>query len=108
MSGSPLEDEFDSAKPPAEPDELREAGRDLPGPTRPDKISIWPVERDRFGIDVLYHGATGFRRADQVQRQLQDSGVEAQLRQEHGDAWIVRFGPVDRGQMLTVLNGFVW
>lgn len=109
MSGSsPLEDEFDSAQPPAEPEELREAGRDLPGPTRPDKISIWPVERDRFGIDVLYHGATGFRRADQVQRQLVDSGVVATLRQEHGDAWIVRFGPVERGQMLTVLNGFVW
>lgn len=106
--GSPLEDEFDSAKPPAEPDELREAGRDLPGPTRPDKISIWPVEQDRFGIDVLYHGATGFRRADQVQRQLVDSGVPALLRQETDGGWIVRFGPVPRSQMLTVLNGFVW
>jgi hypothetical protein len=106
--GSPLEGEFDPAEPPAEPDELRDAGRDLPGPTRPDKISIWPVELHRFGIDVLYHGAVGFRRADQVQRQLTDSGVAATLRQEHGDGWIVRFGPVERTQMLTVLNGFVW
>jgi hypothetical protein len=80
----------------------------LPGPTRPDKISIWPVEEDRFGIDVLYTGAVGFRRADQVQRQLEDAGVAALLRQEGERGWIVRFGPVQRAEMLTVLNGFVW
>ena len=80
----------------------------LPGPTRPDKISIWPVEEDRFGIDVLYTGAVGFRRADQVQRQLVGAGVAALLRQEGSRGWIVRFGPVERAEMLTVLNGFVW
>ena len=82
--------------------------RDLPGPTRPDKISIWPVEDERFGLDVLYHGATGFKRADQVHRQLTDHGVPCLLRQAEGNGWIVRFGPVDRGTMLTVLNGYVW
>ncbi len=66
------------------------------------------MEDDTYGIDVLYHGATGFRRADQVQRQLSDAGVVATLRQEPGDAWIVRFGPVPRDQMLAVLNGYVW
>lgn len=82
--------------------------RDLPGPTRPDRISIWPVEGDRYGIDVLYHGATGFRRADQVQRQLQSRGVVAVLRQAESSGWIVRFGPVTREAMLDVLNGYVW
>jgi hypothetical protein len=81
---------------------------ELPGPTRPDKISIWPVEEDRFGIDVLYTGVVGFRRADQVQRQLEGAGVAALLRQEGERGWIVRFGPVVRADMLTVLNGFVW
>ena len=82
--------------------------RDLPGPTRPDKISIWPVEADRFGIDVLFHGAVGFKRADLIHRSLADSGVPAQLRQEPDNGWIVRFGPVGREQMLSVLNGYVW
>ena len=86
--------------PPPEPE--------LPGPTRPDKISIWPVEDERFGIDVLYHGPRGFQRADQVHRSLQDAGVPALLRQEGATGWIVRFGPVGRADMLTVLNGFVW
>jgi len=81
---------------------------ELPGPTRPDRISIWPVEGDRYGIDVLYHGAVGFKRADQVQRQLEDAGVPATLRQERDSGWIVRFGPVERDEMLAVLNGYVW
>ena len=81
--------------------------RRLPGPTRPDKISIWPTE-EGFGIDVLYHGVTGFKRADTVHRQLEAAGVPAQLRQELGDAWLVRFGPVTREEMLIVLGGVVW
>ena len=85
-----------------------EPERALPGPTRPDKISIWPVEDEQFGIDVLYHGATGFKRADQVHRQLMDAGLPALLRQEGAKGWLVRFGPVTRESMLTVLNGFIW
>ena len=85
-----------------------DAWKPLPGPTRPDKISIWPVENEQFGIDVLYHGATGFRRADTVHRQLLDANVGALLRQEGEKGWLVRFGPVRREEMLTVLNGFIW
>ena len=82
--------------------------RALPGPTRPDKISIWPAEDERFGIDVLFHGVVGFKRADQVRRALQGAGVAAQVRQERDNGWVVRFGPVGREEMLAVLNGFVW
>ncbi len=55
-----------------------------------------------------YHGVTGFKRADLVQRQLEEAGVAARLRQEPGDQWVVRFGPVSREEMLTVLGGVVW
>jgi hypothetical protein len=57
---------------------------------------------------VLFHGAVGFKRADQVHRSLQDAGVAALLRQEPDNGWIVRFGPVSREEMLQVLNGYVW
>ena len=77
-------------------------------PTRPDKLSIWPVEGERFGVDVLYVGAHGFRRADVVHRQLVAAGVDVALRQEGEDGWVVRFGPVSRDDMLVVLNGYVW
>lgn len=85
------------------------SGPHLPGPTRPDRISIWPVEVDRFGIDVLFHGDAGRRRAETIRRQLRESDIEVTLRQEATDgAWVVRFGPVSREVMLDVLNGYVW
>ena len=77
-------------------------------PTRPDRLSIWPTEEETFGIDVLYIGAAGHRRAEVVQRQIEELGLEATLKQEGDNGWIVRFGPVNREDMLTVLNGYVW
>jgi len=89
---------------PLAPSEANPDGR----PTRPDKLSIWPTEDERFGIDVLYVGAQGHRRAEVVFRQIEAAGLPAALRQEGETGWIVRFGPVSRADMLAVLNGYVW
>src|SRR3954454_61007 len=35
------------------------------GPTwAPDRLSVWPVEGGRYGIDAHYHGPTGVQRAN--------------------------------------------
>jgi hypothetical protein len=86
------------------PSEANPDGR----PTRPDKLSIWPTEDERFGIDVLYLGAQGHRRAEVVIRQIDAAGLPAALRPEGEGGWVVRFGPVSREEMLAVLNGYVW
>lgn len=78
------------------------------GPTRPDRITIWPVDADRFGIDVSYRGKRGFARAETVERHLKASGVTVTFMQEADGAWAVRFGPVDRDAMLAALNSVVW
>jgi hypothetical protein len=78
------------------------------GPTRPDKLTLWPVEHDRYGIDVVYLGAQGWRRANVVHSQLESAGVGSRFTQEVDQSWKVRIGPVGRDDMLTVLNGFVW
>lgn len=77
-------------------------------PTRPDKLSIWPTDDETFGIDVLYLGPQGKRRAGVVHRQIQEAGLPVSVREEGESGWIVRFGPVSREDMLTVLNGYVW
>jgi hypothetical protein len=77
-------------------------------PTRPDKLSIWPTDHETFGIDVLYLGPQGKRRADVVHRQIHEAGLPVLVRREGENGWIVRFGPVSRPDMLTVLNGYVW
>jgi hypothetical protein len=89
---------------PLPPSEANPDGR----PTRPDRLSIWPTDDERFGIDVLYLGAQGRRRAEVVVRQIETAGLEAALREEGEGGWIVRFGPVSREDMLLVLNGYVW
>ncbi|MEA2435502.1 MAG: hypothetical protein QOF65_58 [Thermoleophilaceae bacterium] len=89
---------------PLAPSEATPDGR----PTRPDKLSIWPTEDERFGIDVLYVGPQGHRRAEIVIRQIEAAGVAVVLRHEGENGWIVRFGPVSREDMLAVLNGYVW
>ena len=57
---------------------------------------------------MLFHGAVGFKRADQIYQGLVDAGVPALLHRERDNGWIVRFGPVGREEMLSVLNGYVW
>ena len=49
------------------------------GPTRPDRLTIWPVEGDSFGIDVRWAGATGNRRATVVARLLEGAGIRGRL-----------------------------
>src|SRR5215211_7647419 len=44
---------------------------------RPDKIAVWPVEGDRYGIDLSYAGATGYTRADQTHQTINPSGINA-------------------------------
>jgi|tagenome__1003787_1003787.scaffolds.fasta_scaffold18631759_2 hypothetical protein len=78
------------------------------GPTRPDKLTLWPVEGDRYGIDVVYQGEQGWRRANIVHGQLAMACVPSRFLQEVDGSWKVRIGPVGRDEMLTVLNGFVW
>lgn len=77
-------------------------------PTRPDKLSIWPTEKETFGIDVLYLGPQGAHRAGVVHRQISEAGLPVVVREEGESGWVVRFGPVSREDMLTVLNGYVW
>lgn len=77
-------------------------------PTRPDKLSIWPTDEETFGIDVLYLGPQGKRRSEVVLRQIREAGLPVSTRREGESGWIVRFGPVSREDMLTVLNGYVW
>jgi hypothetical protein len=74
---------------------------------QPDKLGIWPVEHGGFGLDVTYTGPAGHTRAEEVRKALKRAGVTCSLRQELGDGWTVRLGPVDRDAMLVVLGAVV-
>jgi hypothetical protein len=78
------------------------------GPTRPDRLTIWPVENDLFGIDVRWGGAVGNRRANVVARLLDEAGVPRRLTQSVDGGWEVRVGPVPGNEVARVIDSFVW
>ena len=75
---------------------------------RPNRVSIWPVEGDGFGIDFTYHGVTGYSDAETAEQVLRGHDLQTQFRQELDGAWTVRFGPLPREYMRAVLDRFAW
>jgi hypothetical protein len=73
---------------------------------RSDKIAVWPVEGDRYGIDLSYAGATGYSRADQAHQTINANGMNATFRQELGDMWAVSLGPLARDAMVLVVQRY--
>ena len=79
------------------------------GPTRPDKLTIWPLDERRFGIDVRWSGGEGNRRATVVRRLLEDAGIQARFSQHpDGRGWELRVGPVPGEDVASVIDQFVW
>jgi hypothetical protein len=73
----------------------------------PDKLTIWPVEAGRFGVDATFVGATGYSRACRHQELLRTAGVRHQFRQGLGDEWTLRLGPVPAADVGTAVDAFV-
>ncbi len=79
------------------------------GPTRPDRLTIWPLDDQGFGIDVCWTGADGNRRATVVRRLLEGAEIRARLTQHaDGRGWELRVGPVPGEDVARVIDEFVW
>jgi hypothetical protein len=78
------------------------------GPTwAPDKLSIWPVEGGRFGIDATYHGATGAQRAERQLMRLTAAGLLPALRREPDEGATLRLGPLAHDAAWLALEAFL-
>lgn len=78
------------------------------GPTwAPDRLSVWPVEGGRFGIDAHYHGATGAKRAEHQLQRLADAGLLATVRHEPQGEAILRLGPLAHQAAWLALEAFL-
>ena len=74
---------------------------------KPDRVTLWPVDDDRFGADVLYLGRGAYQRASETDRELAAAGIATSFRQDLDGAWCVRLGPLDRALMLALLDEVV-
>jgi len=73
----------------------------------PDRLSVWPMEDGRYGLDATYHGATGLRRAEAQQKRLEAANLRASIRQELGDGWTLRLGPLAHDATWTAIEAFI-
>lgn len=74
----------------------------------PDRITIWPVDDGRYGLDASFQGESGYRRAQQHQEQLERTGVGHGFRQELDGAWTLRFGPLPAADVARAMAAFVY
>jgi hypothetical protein len=78
------------------------------GPTwAPDRLSVWPVEGGRFGIDAHYHGATGAQRAEHQVRRLAEAGLLATAREDPAGGTTLRLGPLAHQAAWLALEAFL-
>jgi hypothetical protein len=73
----------------------------------PDRMTIWPMDDGRYGLDATFQGASGFERAESHKASLGASGVSHSFRQEPSGAWTLRFGPLSAADVSVALMAFV-
>jgi hypothetical protein len=74
----------------------------------PDRLTIWPVDDGRYGLDATFQGSSGYRRAQQHQAGLEHHGVPHAFRQELDGSWTLRFGPLRATDIGVALSAFVY
>src|ERR1700685_3986430 len=74
----------------------------------PDKLTIWPVDDGRYGLDATFQGASGYQPAEHHQQDLPRQGVPHSFRQELDGGGTLRFGPLRAVDVASAMIAFVY
>ena len=74
----------------------------------PDRLTIWPVDDGRYGLDATFQGASGYERAEHHQAELRLDRIEHTFRQELDGGWTLRFGPLRAVDVARAMSAFVY
>jgi hypothetical protein len=74
----------------------------------PDRLTIWPVDDGRYGLDATFQGASGYERAEHHRRELERSNVPHKFLQELTGGWTLRFGPLRAIDVASAMSSFVY
>jgi hypothetical protein len=72
-----------------------------------DRLSIWPMDDGRYGLDATFQGKTGHERAERHEKMLRDAGIKFSFIQELAGGWTLRFGPLAATEVSIALSAFV-
>lgn len=80
---------------------------DIPVGPVADKLTLWPVDDGRYGVDAVFQGASGFERCEEHKVALDAAGVDCKMLQELGNSWSLRFGPLTAHEAGRAVSAFV-
>jgi hypothetical protein len=80
---------------------------DIPAGPVADKLTLWPVDDGRYGLDAVFQGASGYERCEVHRTALDTAGVDCSLVQNLDNSWSLRFGPLTTHEVERAISAFV-
>jgi hypothetical protein len=80
---------------------------DLPAGPVADKLTLWPVDDGRYGLDAVFQGTSGYERCETHQAALNAAGVDCSLVQGLDGGWSLRLGPLTAHDVGRAISAFV-
>jgi hypothetical protein len=80
---------------------------DFPAGPVADRLTLWPVDDGRYGLDAVFQGVTGYERCETHREALEAAGVRCSLVQGLDDSWSLRFGPLTALEVAKAIGAFV-
>ena len=80
---------------------------DLPAGPVADRLTLWPVDDGRYGLDAVFQGASGYERCEAHKAGLDAAGVKCSLIQGLDESWSLRLGPLTATEVGRALGAFV-
>jgi hypothetical protein len=72
-----------------------------------DRLTLWPVDDGRYGLDAVFQGASGFERCEEHHTGLEAAGVRCSLVQGLDNSWSLRLGPLTAHEVGKAISAFV-
>lgn len=83
------------------------AAGELPAGPVADRLTIWPVDDGRYGLDASFQGASGYERCQEHSGALDAAGVKYKFLQNLDSSWSLRFGPLNAHEVGLAISAFV-
>lgn len=80
---------------------------DFPAGPVADRLTLWPVDDGRYGLDAVFQGTSGYERCEEHRVALTGAGVQCSLVQNLDDSWTLRFGPLTAHEIGRAISAFV-
>ncbi|HEX2706673.1 MAG TPA: hypothetical protein VHM66_01525 [Solirubrobacterales bacterium] len=80
---------------------------DIPAGPVADKLTLWPVDDGRYGLDAVFQGVSGYERCEEHRVGLKAAGVDCKMLQNLDNSWSLRFGPLTAHEVGRAVSAFV-